>query len=56
MMQKSATFITIFRVKKCYFHDDMQKKNVSNYTKVKLDKMAVVIVNIYRARGPPEVD
>jgi hypothetical protein len=52
-MQKSATFMTIFRVKKCYFHDDMQKKN---YTKVKIDKMAVVIVNIYRAREPPEVD
>jgi hypothetical protein len=26
MMQKSTTFTTIFRVKKCYFHYDMQKK------------------------------
>jgi hypothetical protein len=25
MMQKSTTFTTIFRVKKCYFHYDMQK-------------------------------
>jgi hypothetical protein len=25
-MQKSSTFTTIFRVKKCYFHYDMQKK------------------------------
>jgi hypothetical protein len=26
MMQKSATFTTILRVKKCHFHYDMQKK------------------------------
>jgi Na+-transporting NADH:ubiquinone oxidoreductase subunit NqrD len=26
MMQKSTTFTTIFRLKKCYFHYDMQKK------------------------------
>jgi hypothetical protein len=26
MMQKSTTFTTIFRVKKCHFHYDMQKK------------------------------
>jgi hypothetical protein len=25
MMQKSTTFTTIFRVKKCHFHYDMQK-------------------------------
>jgi hypothetical protein len=25
MMEKSTTFTTIFRVKKCYFHYDMQK-------------------------------
>jgi hypothetical protein len=25
MMQKSTTFTTIFCVKKCYFHYDMQK-------------------------------
>jgi hypothetical protein len=27
MMQKSTTFTTIFRVKKCHFHYDMQKKH-----------------------------
>jgi hypothetical protein len=26
-MQKSTTFTTIFRVKKCHFHYDMQKKS-----------------------------
>jgi hypothetical protein len=26
MMQQSTAFTTIFRVKKCYFHCDMQKK------------------------------
>jgi hypothetical protein len=26
MMQKSTTFVTIFRLKNCYFHYDMQKK------------------------------
>jgi hypothetical protein len=26
MMQKSTTFTTIFRVKKCHCHYDMQKK------------------------------
>jgi hypothetical protein len=26
MMQKSTTFTTILRVKKCHFHYDMQKK------------------------------
>jgi hypothetical protein len=43
MMQKSTTFTTIFPVKKCYFHYDMQKiswftylstYNVGNSTKV----------------------
>jgi hypothetical protein len=28
MIQKSTTLTTIFRVKKCHFHYDMQKKNV----------------------------
>jgi hypothetical protein len=27
-MQKNTTFITIFRLKKCYFHYDMQKINI----------------------------
>jgi hypothetical protein len=29
MMQKSTTFTTIFRVKKCYFHYDFACKKVS---------------------------
>jgi hypothetical protein len=29
MMQKSTTFTTIFRLKKCYFHYDFQKKKKS---------------------------
>jgi hypothetical protein len=29
MMQKSTTFTTIFRVKKCYFHFDFACKKVS---------------------------
>jgi hypothetical protein len=29
MMQKSSTFTTIFRVKKCYFHYDFACKKVS---------------------------
>jgi hypothetical protein len=28
MMQKSTTFTTIFRVKKCYFHYDFASKKV----------------------------
>jgi hypothetical protein len=38
MMQKSTTFITIFRVKKCHFHYDMQKMFiilVNSYYKIK---------------------
>jgi hypothetical protein len=29
-MQKSSTFTTIFRVKKCHFHYDMQKNTYFN--------------------------
>jgi hypothetical protein len=29
MMQKSTTFTTIFRVKKCHVHYDMQKMNIA---------------------------
>jgi hypothetical protein len=32
MMQKSTTFTTIFRVKKCYFHYDMQKNHFFSYS------------------------
>jgi hypothetical protein len=28
MMQKCTTFTTIFRVKKCHFHYDMQKNTL----------------------------
>jgi hypothetical protein len=39
-MSKSATFITILRVKKCHFHYDMQKINImANFSKMKKKTM-----------------
>jgi hypothetical protein len=32
MMQKSTAFTTIFRVEKCHFHCDMQKKIIETRT------------------------
>jgi hypothetical protein len=38
MMKKSITFITIFRLKKCYFHYDMQETLFIFYEKREMIK------------------
>jgi hypothetical protein len=47
MMQKSTTFTTIFRLKKCYFNYDMQKDNFFSDLETDREKFKFVAKRIF---------